>query len=164
MSAFKKGDRVKHPEYGEGIVVVIDSIGNPGVAFDQSHPLLHALDGACADLHGYWAAPDNLTMVAMGKYTRLAVEVNPAPSSTGAGQVLPSDIIPDNTNPDHYKRGGTETIDYLRAKMSEEEFKGFCRGNALKYISRAPDKNGDEDYRKAIWYLRMLVGDDPRKV
>lgn len=88
-------------------------------------------------------------MITPSKYTQLKVEVTSAPT--------------DNTNPDHYKRGGTETIDYLRAKMSDEEFKGFCRGNALKYISRAPDKNQDEDYRKAIWYLRMLIGDDPRK-
>ena len=66
----------------------------------------------------------------------------------------------DAINPDHYKIGGIETIDYLEAKMTPEQFEGFCVGNALKYISRAGHKNdAAEDYRKAIWYLeRLLTG------
>ncbi|PSR23412.1 MAG: hypothetical protein C7B45_03525 [Sulfobacillus acidophilus] len=28
--------------------------------------------------------------------------------------------------PDHYTFGGIETIDYLKAKLSAEEFAGFC--------------------------------------
>ena len=64
----------------------------------------------------------------------------------------------DAINPDHYKVGGIETIDYIQAKLTPEEFAGFCRGNALKYISRAGHK-GDaaEDTRKAIWYLNRLL-------
>lgn len=60
--------------------------------------------------------------------------------------------------PPHYKVGGVETIDYLAAKLSPEEFAGFCKGNALKYISRAGHK-GDaaEDMRKAVWYLERLL-------
>lgn len=60
----------------------------------------------------------------------------------------------DPVNPDHYKTGGIETIDYIRAKMSLDEFCAYCRGNALKYSSRAGLK-GDaaEDFRKAAWYL-----------
>lgn len=65
----------------------------------------------------------------------------------------------DAINPDHYKVGGIETIDYLEAKMTPEQFEGFCVGNALKYISRAGHKNDvDEDYRKAIWYLQRVIG------
>jgi len=29
----------------------------------------------------------------------------------------------------------------------------FTLGNAFKYLFRAEAKNGDEDYRKALWYL-----------
>lgn len=29
----------------------------------------------------------------------------------------------------------------------------FCAGNAVKYVWRAHEKNGVEDYRKALWYL-----------
>ena len=64
----------------------------------------------------------------------------------------------DAVNPDHYKIGGIETIDYLRAKLSPEEFAGYCRGNALKYISRAGHKdNADQDLAKARWYLDRLL-------
>ena len=55
--------------------------------------------------------------------------------------------------PPHYKVGGIEAIDYIQAKLSPEEFAGFCRGNMLKYISRAGHKaDAAEDMRKALWY------------
>ena len=61
-------------------------------------------------------------------------------------------------HPPHYKTGGIEAIDYIQAKLTPEEFAGFCKGNALKYISRAGHKgNTAEDLRKAIWYLNRLV-------
>ena len=57
-------------------------------------------------------------------------------------------------HPDHYKVGGIEAIDYIQAKLSPEEFAGYCRGNALKYISRAGRKDAvGQEVRKAIWYL-----------
>jgi hypothetical protein len=66
---------------------------------------------------------------------------------------------PDMVNhPPHYKVGGIETIDYIQAKLTDEEFSGYCKGNALKYISRANHKkDATEDLRKAIWYLNRLV-------
>lgn len=64
---------------------------------------------------------------------------------------------PDAVNhPSHYCDGGIETIDYIRAKMSREEFIGYCKGNALKYISRAGKKAENslkQDLSKAITYL-----------
>ena len=70
----------------------------------------------------------------------------------------------DAVNPDHYKVGGIETIDYLQAKLSPEEFAGYCRGNALKYLSRAGHKDdAAQDLAKARWYLdRMLEAWDAR--
>lgn len=57
-------------------------------------------------------------------------------------------------HPAHYTDGGIETIDFIRAKLTPEEFAGYCKGNALKYISRA-GKKGDaaEDLAKAKVYL-----------
>lgn len=65
----------------------------------------------------------------------------------------------DNINPDHYKVGGMETIDYLKAKLSPEEYKGYLKGNALKYLSRSNFKHEDptEDYKKALWYVTKLT-------
>jgi len=69
--------------------------------------------------------------------------------------------MPDNINPDHYKHGGIETIEYIRAKMTKEEFYGYLKGNALKYISREGLKSEKildkiDDIKKAIWYLEQM--------
>ncbi len=67
-------------------------------------------------------------------------------------------MTPDPVNsPEHYTTGGIETIDYLKAKLTPEQFKGFCLGNALKYLSRAEKKNGVEDLLKAHWYIERLI-------
>ena len=61
-------------------------------------------------------------------------------------------------HPSHYTDGGIETIDYIRAKLTQEEFNGYCKGNALKYISRCGKKseNWQEDRDKAIVYLKWM--------
>lgn len=63
----------------------------------------------------------------------------------------------DNINPNHYIFGGIETIEYLDAKMTAEEYRGFLKGNVLKYVSREAEKNGLEDLKKAKWYLDKLI-------
>lgn len=62
-------------------------------------------------------------------------------------------------NPAHYTAGGIETIDYLKAKMTKDQFEGFLLGNCLKYLSRYQNKNGLEDLQKANWYLNRLIGE-----
>lgn len=63
--------------------------------------------------------------------------------------------VSDQINPDHYKVGGIETIEFIEAKLSPEEFAGYCRGNAMKYISRAGHKDVTAiEIGKAIWYLQ----------
>jgi len=66
----------------------------------------------------------------------------------------------DNVNhPAHYKVGGIETIDFIEAKLTAEEYRGYLRGNVLKYMSRA-DHKGDrlENLKKAQWYLNREIG------
>jgi hypothetical protein len=58
-------------------------------------------------------------------------------------------------HPAHY--GGDtiyETIKVLEAWLTPEQFIGFCRGNTIKYQSRAgrKDSNYAEDLAKAEWY------------
>lgn len=65
-------------------------------------------------------------------------------------------------HPAHYTDGKIEVIDYIQDK----DF-NFCRGNAIKYISRAGKKDKAkeiEDLQKAVWYLnkeieRLQTGD-----
>ena len=61
-------------------------------------------------------------------------------------------------NPEHYTFGGIETVDYLKAKLTKEEFVGWCRGNALKYLSRAGHKDEElQEYRKAAKYIEWII-------
>ena len=63
----------------------------------------------------------------------------------------------DSINPSHYVFGGIETIEYLKAKLTPEEYRGFLKGNVLKYVSREAEKNGLEDLKKDKWYLDKLI-------
>ncbi len=74
-------------------------------------------------------------------------------------EVAPLPIV----SPPHYTAGGIETIDFIRAKLTPDEFRGFLKGSIIKYLSRANLKGSEEqDYAKASFYSRMLAGDDPR--
>ena len=64
----------------------------------------------------------------------------------------------DNVNhPIHYNTGKIESIDYIEDVLTPEEYRGFIKGNIIKYISREKHKNGDEDLKKAKWYLDRLI-------
>ncbi len=61
-------------------------------------------------------------------------------------------------DPAHYKVGGIESIDVIRAKLSPEAYRGFCLGNAMKYVHRAGHKDAAvDDAKKAIVYLEWLA-------
>jgi len=61
-------------------------------------------------------------------------------------------------NPPHYTHGGIETIDYMEAKSTPEEFSGHLRLTAIKYLSRAGLKESTlMDLKKAQWYVNELV-------
>lgn len=60
-------------------------------------------------------------------------------------------------HPSHYTQNGIECIEAIEASMTIAEFKGFLKGNALKYVWRYAQKNGAEDLKKAQWYLDRLI-------
>ena len=62
-------------------------------------------------------------------------------------------------HPKHYNKHGVECIDAIRATLTDDEFRGYCKGNVLKYTWRERYKNGLEDLQKAQWYLERLVND-----
>lgn len=66
-------------------------------------------------------------------------------------------------SPPHYTAGAVECIDALRAVLGPQGFRAYCLGNVIKYLWRAEHKGGTQDMKKALWYMRMLLGDDPRK-
>lgn len=56
-------------------------------------------------------------------------------------------------NPPHYNAGSIECIEAIRSALTKEEFRGYCKGNALKYVWREAHKGGNESLQKAVWYL-----------
>ena len=61
-------------------------------------------------------------------------------------------------SPEHYRQGGIEAIEAIKASMSREEFEGYLKGNAVKYLWRYRHKGKPEqDLKKARWYLDRLI-------
>ncbi len=60
--------------------------------------------------------------------------------------------------PDHYNKGAIEAIEAIKASMPENEFRGYLKGNALKYLWRYDYKGKPvEDLRKCRWYVERLI-------
>ena len=58
---------------------------------------------------------------------------------------------------DHYKTLGIEPWDAMESWMTPEEFAGYLRGNAIKYLARCNAKGGKTDIAKAKHYLEKLI-------
>lgn len=67
-------------------------------------------------------------------------------------------------HPQHYTLPGLtiESVDVIRAVLTPEEFKGWCKGNALKYSLRAGRKDPTkevQDLAKAGVFLSWITGE-----
>lgn len=60
-------------------------------------------------------------------------------------------------HPAHYKRGGIECIEAIKASMSLAGFVDYCKGNVIKYLFRWEDKGGLQDLKKANVYLGWMI-------
>jgi hypothetical protein len=60
--------------------------------------------------------------------------------------------------PKHYNQGGVECLDAIEAALTPEEFKGYCKGNIIKYVWRENFKDQNiQDLRKSNFYLNRLI-------
>lgn len=60
-------------------------------------------------------------------------------------------------SPSHYASGGIECIDAIQSALTPEEYRGFLKGNSMKYMWRLDKKfNSVEDAKKAKYYLTKL--------
>jgi hypothetical protein len=60
--------------------------------------------------------------------------------------------------PEHYNNGGMECIDAIKGMLTHDEYIGYLRGNALKYMWRFRYKGKPiEDLRKARWYEERMM-------
>jgi hypothetical protein len=60
-------------------------------------------------------------------------------------------------NPPHYNQGKVECIDAIEAALTPEEFRGYLKGNVIKYVWREKQKHGNSSLAKGEWYLKRLL-------
>lgn len=79
-------------------------------------------------------------------------EVNSPSTSTGI--IVPSDAV---HSPKHYAVfDGTEAIEIIASSLTQEEFRGYCFGNLLKYRLRCGKKdNVTQELNKADKYKEL---------
>lgn len=65
-----------------------------------------------------------------------------------------NDIV---NSPDHYTSGQVECIDAIQSALTTDEYRGYLKGNILKYIWRERLKNGAQDVQKSVWYSTELI-------
>lgn len=56
----------------------------------------------------------------------------------------------------HYKDMPIQPWHVMEAVLSHDEFRGFLRGNIIKYSMRAGRKDGSDDANKARHYMMKL--------
>jgi hypothetical protein len=56
----------------------------------------------------------------------------------------------------HYKDMGIQPWAVMEAVLTPEEFRGFLKGNIIKYSMRAGRKDGSDDGGKAKHYIQKL--------
>lgn len=69
-------------------------------------------------------------------------------------RIMASDTV---HKPIHYTTGNIEVIDYIKDKLTQQQFIGYCLGNVIKYVSRYQHKGGKEDLEKALVYLTWSI-------
>ena len=66
----------------------------------------------------------------------------------------------DAINPPHYRQGNVECINAICDALGDEQFKGYLRGNVLKYLWRLEHKGCPlENGKKGRWYLDRLIAE-----
>jgi len=64
----------------------------------------------------------------------------------------------DDKKSSYYDAGGIVTLDIIKAKLTEEQYKGYLLGNILKYVCRANFKeNFIRDLEKVNNYSKELI-------
>jgi len=69
-------------------------------------------------------------------------------------------LVDEVNHPTHYNHNkhGVECIEAIQASMSDDEFRGYLKGNTIKYLWRYGYKGKPEqDLLKAQWYLNKLL-------
>jgi hypothetical protein len=109
-----------------------------------------------SELNWFWASRKQCRPVEPVIKESLTTEPNcpEIPDSSNSSEIPNSSS--DSINPSHYKQGGIECIEAIKAALGEG-FPDYLRGNVMKYLWRYKEKGGVDDLRKSAWYLDRLI-------
>lgn len=65
-----------------------------------------------------------------------------------------------SNNSSYYDKGGVSVLSIWKSKLSHEQLCGLYKGNVIKYVCRAGEKDANkevEDLEKAKQYLEWLI-------
>jgi len=79
----------------------------------------------------------------------------PAPYKPTPKPIKASDLL--QVGGDHYRNMGVQPWVAMESWMTPEQFAGFLRGNAIKYLARCDVKGGLEDVKKARHYIDKMI-------
>ena len=149
-----------------------------GKEFEQTgkgRPAVNCPECREALKHEYKAKPKATPTVAVATEEEKAkqygkIEPNPVVTDMASTGISVTDGKPTDTmndavhHPQHYTLPGldVESVDVIRAVLTPEEFKGWCKGNALKYSLRAGRKDPAkevQDLAKAGVFLSWITGE-----
>lgn len=149
-----------------------------GKEFEQTgkgRPTVNCPECREALKHEYKAKPKAKPTVSVATEEEKAkqygkIEPNPVVPDAHSTGVSVADVKSTDTmndavhHPQHYTLPGltVESVDVIRAVLTPEEFKGWCKGNALKYSLRAGRKDPTkevQDLAKAGVFLSWITGE-----
>jgi hypothetical protein len=164
----------------------VASRGDKSVLIVNLNTLPRDWTASCLSVEQILESPANAELAAWEKENNIAHPVpeetlevlldilmkapNQAAEPTASEDTAPDEdtarIVDPVNHPTHYRSNGIECIDAIRAGLTPEQFEGYCRGNAMKYLWRAGKKvkpgqtveeAREEDLAKARWYLDTVI-------
>ena len=143
----------------EGLVADIEDIEDGGFISYKAEGWSPALEWVEADSLSFKAAEPTKDSAHRAAETLQVSACKAAPPAEEAqDQPRERATFDQVNNPPHYNQGGIECFDAIKASLSPEEYKGYLRGQIIKYIWRMNHKgNSLQDAQKASWYLNKLI-------
>jgi hypothetical protein len=153
----------------------VEPVNNPKIPNSSSEPMRAAFESSMAKKYdwyqGYFSRNENRyfdssvemawqAYQAGAKYQSSPLAPSPCMDGVDVDQFIDGIMeargrTNDPVNPSHYKQGGIECIEAIKAALGEG-FPDYLRGNVMKYLWRYKEKGGVEDLRKSAWYLDRL--------
>ena len=125
---------------------------------------VYSLNGGWSEARGFSEAENPLNGIRLSEFKNEEVN-NKMEECTDGFCPMPTATTVDHNlhffdpveKPVHYAAGSVECIDAIEAQMTPEEFRGYLKGNVVKYLWRERKKGGKESLKKARWYLNKLI-------